>query len=74
MHNIFAAGRTVINNQSIDFLLLYFILAQMYVIVIVGVGCGVVVAAVVAFVCVKYNRWVISIALVSLTWNETFDK
>jgi hypothetical protein len=40
---------TVINNQSIDFLLLYFILAQMYVIVIVGVGCGVVMAAVVAF-------------------------
>ena len=56
MHNIFAAGRTVINNQSIDFLLLYLILAQMYVIVIVGVGCGVVLAAVVAFVCVKYNR------------------
>ena len=58
MHKLFTAGRTVINNQSIDFLLLYFILAQMYVIVIVGVGCGVVVvlAAVVAFVCVKYNR------------------
>ena len=72
MHSIFAAGRTVINSQSIDVLLLYFILAQMYV--IVGVGCGVVLAAVVAFVCVKYNRWVISIALVSLTWNETFDK
>jgi hypothetical protein len=56
MHKLFTAGRTVINNQSIDFLLLYFILAQMYVIVIVGVGCGVVLAAVVAFVCVKYNR------------------
>ena len=56
MHNIFTAGRTVINNQSIDFLLLYFILAQMYVIVIVGVGCGVVLAAVGAFVYVRCNR------------------
>ena len=54
MHSIFAAGRTVINSQSIDVLLLYFILAQMYV--IVGVGCGVVLAAVVVFVCVKNNR------------------
>jgi hypothetical protein len=41
----------------------------MYVIVIVGVGCGVVLAAVVAFVYVRCNRWVISIVLVSLTWN-----
>jgi hypothetical protein len=56
MHKLFTAGRTVINNLSIDFLLLYFILGQMYVIVIVGVGCGVVLAAVVAFVYVRCNR------------------
>jgi hypothetical protein len=56
MHKLFTAGRTVNNNQSIDFLLLYFILAQMYVIVIVGVGCGVVLVAVVVFVYVSATK------------------